>query len=377
MKGMNGLDYVEVSEDQKVLTVFFLGKLPPEFQGDKPGTERFLKIEGGERVTDIRIKDVDPVVDPDPEKDDHLIVMLDRYGDFSTYTLRLVGVENIDPRYDHADFSFKIDCPSDLDCLAACACEPREFPEPEINYLAKDYASFRQLVLDRLALLMPDWTERHVPDLGIALVEALAYAGDYLSYYQDAVATEAYLDTARQRISVRRHVRLVDYIMHEGCNARAWIAAEVGNDLSLDPREVSFITGLNDALAAKQSVLMWDDLREVPAQDYEVFEPLVADRTAPIRFFASHNEIRFYTWGEKECCLERGSTSATLLGRLAPADQQEADAEQDSEQDQTSLHLQAGDVLIFEEVIGPRTGLFADADPARRHAVRLTSEVGS
>ena len=34
-----------------------------------------------------------------------------------------------------------------------------------------------------------------------------AYTADYLSYYQDAVATEAYLDTARQRISVRRHVR--------------------------------------------------------------------------------------------------------------------------------------------------------------------------
>ena len=68
---------------------------------------------------------------------------------------------------------------------------------------------------------MPDWQETHAPDLGVALVELLAYAGDYLSYYQDAVATEAYLGTARQRISVRRHARLVDYRMHEGCNARA------------------------------------------------------------------------------------------------------------------------------------------------------------
>ena len=38
-----------------------------------------------------------------------------------------------------------------------------------------------------------------MPDLGITLVELLAYVGDHLSYYQDAVATEAYLDTARQR----------------------------------------------------------------------------------------------------------------------------------------------------------------------------------
>ena len=67
-----------------------------------------------------------------------------------------------------------------------------------------------------------------MPDIGVALVEVLAYVGDYLSYYQDAVATEAYLDTARQRISVRRHARLVDYRMHEGCNARAWVTVESG-----------------------------------------------------------------------------------------------------------------------------------------------------
>ena len=72
---------------------------------------------------------------------------------------------------------------------------------------------------------MPDWQERHVPDLGVTLVELLAYVGDYLSYYQDAVGTEAYLGTARQRISVRRHARLVDYQLHEGCNARAWVHA--------------------------------------------------------------------------------------------------------------------------------------------------------
>jgi hypothetical protein len=38
-----------------------------------------------------------------------------------------------------------------------------------------------------------------------------------------------------------------------------------------------------------------------------------------------------------------------------------------------SLKLKPGDVLIFEEVIGPVTGLEVDADPMRRHAVRITS----
>jgi len=161
-------------------------------------------------------------------------VTVDKAGDFSCYKLCLYELEKdgdtsdiplkeFDPRYVCATFSFKVDCPGTLDCKDENICPPETRDEPEINYLTKDYASFRQLILDRMALLMPDWRERHVPDIGIALVEVLAYAGDYLSYYQDAVATEAYLDTARLRISVRRHARLVDYFMHEGCNARAWV----------------------------------------------------------------------------------------------------------------------------------------------------------
>ena len=60
-------------------------------------------------------------------------------------------------------------------------------------------------------------------DLGVVLAELIATVGDHLSYQQDAVATEAYLDTARSRVSLRRHALLVDYRVHDGCNARTWI----------------------------------------------------------------------------------------------------------------------------------------------------------
>jgi hypothetical protein len=376
-KGLNGLDYVEVSNDQLTLTAFFLGKLPPELSEEKPCLERFLDLTGGERVTDIEITSVKPVSDPDPEKDDQLVITLDKYGDFSTYTLSLVGVENIDPRYDHVDFNFKTDCPSDLDCAPVCKCEPQTFTEPEINYLAKDYASFRQLILDRLALLVPDWKERHVPDLGIALVELLAYTGDYLSYFQDAVGTEAYLDTARQRISVRRHARLVDYQLHEGCNARAWVCIETDSDFAINQGDTSFITGIDDPRLAGNTILKCDDLSDIAAQAYEVFEPLSLGGTEQLQFYAAHTEIHFYTWGEKECCLERGSTSATLVDgwreEEAPApDQPELKLAAKQSAREQKLQLKPGDVLIFEEVIGPVTGNPADADPVRRQAVRLT-----
>src|SRR5690606_1639065 len=243
--GRVGLDFVEVSDDQLALHVYFLGKLPPELAEDGPTLSRHLRIEGGTRVTGIGIVDVDPHASAEQDVDDWLVVRLDRRGDHSRYRLRLLDVEALDPMYASAEFSFKVGCPSDLDCAPAQACVETPPPEPSIHYLARDYASFRRLILDRLALVSPEWDPLHVPDLGITLVELLAYAGDYLAYYQDAVATEAYLHTARQRISVRRHARLVDYRMHEGCNARAWVAIETAQDASLPADRMVFLSGID------------------------------------------------------------------------------------------------------------------------------------
>jgi hypothetical protein len=404
----NGIDYVEVIDDGLTLLVYFIGKLPRQLQTDRPTLTRYLRIEGGRRIRDIRVLDVDPHQEESLERDDYLIVNVDRVGDFSTYTVRLIGIDGIDARYDHADFSFKIDCPSDLDCATPDPCPSPVLQEPDINYLARDYASFRQLILDRLALIMPDWKERHVPDMGIALVELLAYVGDHLSYYQDAVATEAYLDTARQRISVRRHARLVDYLMHEGCNARAWLCLTIlGGNLKLDLKKTYFITSPDSSPNLLRKTLSDDEIRPVPGDSYEVFEPVTRSE---IMVYEAHNEIQFYTWGQDECCLPRKTTSASLLDgwiyvpRPKKDDDDDRDKEDDDKRDDKEkrdddynkrdftqmdkhrpkpppvldrsrlkrrLDLHPGDVLIFEEVIGPETGNPADADPTHRCAVRL------
>ena len=107
-------------------------------------------------------------------------------------------------------------------------------------------------MLDRLLVTMPEWRERHIPDIGITLVELMAYVADQLSYSLDAVTTEAYLSTARLRISVRRHARLVDYRMHEGCNARSWVCIES------DTNQIFEITDL--AFGVPPTAL-WDDFR--------------------------------------------------------------------------------------------------------------------
>lgn len=364
--GRNGLDYVEVDDDGVTLRAYFLGKLPPEFADDGPQLVRHLAVDGGDVVRGLAVLDVDPHVEADPEDDDFLVIRLDRAGDFSAYSLRLVDVAGVDPRYDRAEFRFHLCCPDELDCKPACGCGPAVDEAPALDYLAKDYASFRRLIYDRLALQVPQWTERHVPDLGVTLVELLAYAGDYLSYCQDAVATEAYLDTARQRISVRRHARLVDYRLHEGCNARAWVQVAVSQDLAGVPSlQVGFITALNDAFGLLPNVLDSARLAELPHGGYEYYEPADAAAGRVLSWYAAHNEMRFHTWGGRECCLRRGATGATLLDAWIPADG-------DADTPQRSLRLAAGDVLVFEEVLGAKTGMPGDANPAQRWAVRLT-----
>lgn len=352
---LNGVDFVEVRPGP-ALCVHFFGDVPLVRDDDHPDglTPANVVVRGGRRIRDIAALHLKREVSADPDQDNCLHVTLDKVGDFSTYQLCLTGVPGFDPRYSCADFAFRVDCPADLDCAAAPACVPEPGPAPEISYLAKDYASFRQLILDRLAVTVPGWRERHEADVGIALVEVLAYAADHLSYYQDAVATEAYLNTARQRISVRRHARLVDYTLHEGLNARAWVT--VWTDADTPPvraADLFFVTGCPELTGAGH-LLRPADLERIPARRYLVFEP-VAGPDDVLRFRAAHSEITFYTWGDADCCLEQGATSATLRDTDPP------------------LRLSPGDVLIFEEVKGAGTSQAADADPGRRHAVRLTS----
>src|SRR4029077_18541002 len=193
-----------------------------------------------------------------------------------------------DPLLSSVEFSFKVECPNDFDCKPARECPPEQHTEPDINYLAKDYESFRQLMLDRMSALTPQWQERHAADLGIALVELLAYSGDQLSYHQDAIATEAYLGTARRRVSARRHARLVDYRMHDGCNARAWGHLETQADSVFVAQHTQLFTRLDDQPTRIPTDPQVYD--RALAENPEVFETM-CDAT----LFTAHNEIKFYT----------------------------------------------------------------------------------
>ena len=364
----NGIDFLEVRDHlepvqalrQRTLFVRLL----------RPGltlTADNILIDGGERLPVIPIEWVaagdnlpsgtDPaLVDGISDLPRTLVIRTTVFGDFSRYTLHLRANSGsqqpppgFDPKLSEIDFSFKVECPSDFDCAAVTPCPPVAENKPDIDYLAKDYTGFRRLMLDRLNLLAPGWRERSPADVGITLVELMAYAADNLSYRQDAIANEAYLSTAHKRVSIRRHVRLVDYALHEGCNARSWVHFEVAADQSL-PKGTQLLTRTGALPTQIQPASK--QLQDALAAGAIVFETA---RAAIL--FVDLNEMQLYSWGDLGCCLPRGATSATLRG--------------------VHPQLQPGAVVVFQEIVSPTTYQTEDADRNKRWAVRLTTVTAS
>ena len=346
---LNGIDFLEVRDepgqplaDRQRFLLVTLFKAPTDIL-----TLDNLRIEGGEALRDIRVVQVSSAANI-------VTVEVDKVGDFSTYTLRLVATSTADdppigydPLLAAVDFSFKVNCITDFDCADDQACLPQLFEEPQLDYLARDFNSLRQLMIDRVRLLAPEWREDHLADMTHALIDLKAYVADYQHYQLDAINTEAYLFTARSRVSVRRHARLVDYHMHDGCSARVWAQLRVDEavagavNLPQGTQLLTAVPGLS-ARFLENTQSYRDALSSAP----EFFETL-----HDASLFAAHNTLCFYTWGDSRCILPRGATRATLRGHFPD--------------------LRSGDVLIFEEQRGPKSGDPADSNPNQRFAVRL------
>src|SRR5439155_5694669 len=132
----NGIDFLEVldteapteNQRQRVLLVHFLKPLAAAALS----TNNIL-IEGGERIRGISV--VSATIGAGAEAN-VLTVEVDKPGDFSVYTLRLVQdvlhaeggggapPDGFDPVLSSVAFSFKVECPSDFDCRPERACPP-------------------------------------------------------------------------------------------------------------------------------------------------------------------------------------------------------------------------------------------------------------
>lgn len=141
-----------------------------------------------------------------------------------------------------------------------------------IDYLARDYNSFRKALIDLIPAKLPEWTDRSEADFGMALLEMFAYMADILSYYQDRIANEAFLTTAQERRSVINHLRLIGYEMAPAAAASTTLNLIVGNSVTQ-----KFEVRKGDQFATKSG----KDRKSVTFE-YTADKPLVIDPVAAL-----------------------------------------------------------------------------------------------
>lgn len=79
----------------------------------------------------------------------------------------------------------------------------------------RDYEGFRTDMIEMLKKKIPEYSDFSQSDAGIVLIELLAYQLDVLSYYNEKVGNEMYLETAQERESIARLCRMLGYTLRE------------------------------------------------------------------------------------------------------------------------------------------------------------------
>jgi uncharacterized phage protein gp47/JayE len=296
---LNGIDYVEVAADQIHLFVHFLNGVPV---AGSPGLT--VTITGGGPAVTVGGPGT---WSADSEGRPVLALTVSAPGDFSRYTLTIRS-DQLDPFFGSVPFTFKAACPATLDFAARPPAGPGDEAGERvpIDYLAKDFGSFRRALSEFSALRYPAWVERSEADLGVVLMEALAAIADELSYYQDRVAAESTLQTATQRLSVLRHARLVDYEPAPATTATTVLQLDVNRPGTIDT-PLAF-----RALGADGSVV-----------DFEVEDPatgLAGPGDGPLPAWATvdtrwnRGGPQPYYWDDSQRILPAGSATLYLAG---------------------------------------------------------------
>ena len=281
---VTGIDFVQVvdPEDQTILRVFFL--IDPDKLDDPivntaalpatvpTNTVTIKSISGGERLAEMPVVLATfKQVQLNGETRTVLELQTAEPGDFSIYRLTVIDEpkNRIDRFFNGVEFSFKQGCPSLLDCRRReHECPPEDFVDFPVDYLARDFVSIRNALLDYASQRYPRWIEKIDADAGVMLAETMAALGDEFSYIQDRYAREAYLETASQRRSLRYHTQLVDYPIHDGLSARTLL------DLKVKPAEAGAPGGTFLSAGGR----VWAAGEGEPAIPFEIGEGLADQR---------------------------------------------------------------------------------------------------
>ena len=369
LSNLNGLAAALVSLDPPVapgtaeLELHFFNALHvadvlAEITGGTPPGEVF-PIRGGHRVPagsgagQVRVTAV--AAGDVPES---LRLTVEPIGDYSTYTLELMfDPARIDPFFATLGFKFRPGCFTNACAPDWEAGRPRVVP-PKIDYLAKDYDSFRHQLIAAMMDRVPGWQASSEADFDQVLIGLFAAAGDELSDYQDRVMAEATLGNARKRVSVARHARLMDYHIHEGQQSTSWIWLEIAEGVAPFTLATELV-----AWAGGEEV----EGGTVPFATREAALP-AAGRT---ELSPGFNAFHLHTWSGAHPALAEGATQADIVPAptdTAPGGLITANDLADAIRDGRLTRL------VIEERLNPLTGREPGRNPAKRQLLRLIPE---
>jgi hypothetical protein len=356
---LNGIKFVEVatiSLTQAELDLHFfnqnyLATIVSDALAHPDQIKTMLPVTGGHRTPagpatgQVQVTQISALADPAA-----LRLVIEPVGDYSTYRIGVntVAYPLFDPMFSEIEFRFRPGCFS-TNCAPDWTSGVERKPVPFIDYLAKDYDSFRHTMITAMMERVPGWEVSSEADLDQVLLDLFSAAADELSDYQDRVMNEAYLATARKRVSLARHARLMDYHIHQGNQASTWIAFE------LDPAGFA-------EFDVKPGLELWAGGEKKGDPAAQVF---VAGKKQPVHLHTFVNRLGLYTWSNSVPSLEAGCTTADLKIIGAPDDNVTATEIQDLVRTGTIKRL------LIQEHLNPATGRVNGRDPKKRQLLRL------
>lgn len=323
-----GIDFVHVVDacDQTELHVFFLTdatSLNAGFEGAGalgPEDIEIVRI-GDESARPLRVAEIVEVagsqvqIHPIFERA-YLALRVEEPGDFGDYRLTIHDPQSsgdpytepfsrIDPVFNGVSFSFKAGCEQGSDCLPPGAeCPPEDLVDFPVDYLARDFTSFREALLDYAAQRYPQWQMPLEADVGVMLAEVMSALGDELSYLQDRIGREAYLETATQRRSLRHKARLVDFEIHDGQSPSTWLALTVADETTPGVRFLP------------QRARAWARAEGEQAIPFEVGRGLSDTTQYPVHSSWNEEALTPYCFDESQACLLRGAREVVVVGQV-------------------------------------------------------------
>ena len=112
-------------------------------------------------------------------------------------------------------------------------------PTENIDYTSRDYEAFRELMIQKLKEIMPEYTDTSETDAGIVILEALANGLDILSLYLDVIANDVILPTTQDRSIAAILARCLGYIPYNQTASeypQVFVLSDVREESTLIPK---------------------------------------------------------------------------------------------------------------------------------------------